>query len=215
MQRAVRTKDASGVPAVPAARRHNNPRGQGAQLRDDLIEAASSLLAETGDASQLTLRAVARRVGIAATSVYLHFRDTEELVGAVIERRVPELGAVITAAREGIGDPCAALAAGSRAYCNYGLEHPGYYRVLFQVTMVQRPGSEGGPHLWAALVRDVRLCLQHRNVEDEAEAVAQLLWAGLHGMVSLRINQPAIGWPPLDKAVDQFVARLLTGCDTL
>ena len=54
--------------------RQRNPRGQGERLRDDIIEAASRLLADPA-APPLTLRAVAREVGVAATSVYLHFDE--------------------------------------------------------------------------------------------------------------------------------------------
>ena len=70
--------------------RQRNPRGQGERLRDDIIEAASRLLADPA-APPLTLRAVAREAGVAATSVYLHFDDIEELVLAVADRRFGEL----------------------------------------------------------------------------------------------------------------------------
>ena len=57
------------MPAKQMARtRQRNPRGQGERLRDDIIEAASALLADPA-APPLTLRAVAREVGVAATSV--------------------------------------------------------------------------------------------------------------------------------------------------
>jgi len=71
--------------------RQRNPRGQGERLRDDIIEAASRLLADPA-APPLTLRAVAREVGVAATSVYLHFDDIESLILAVADRLFTELG---------------------------------------------------------------------------------------------------------------------------
>src|SRR5215468_10258242 len=85
------------------APRQRNPRGQGERLRDDIIEAASRLLADPA-APPLTLRAVAREVGVAATSVYLHFDDIESLFLAVIDRRFSELVRV----QDEIGDaePC-------------------------------------------------------------------------------------------------------------
>ena len=49
---------------MPATRtRQRNPRGRGERLRDDIIEAASRLLADPA-APPLTLRAVAREVGV-------------------------------------------------------------------------------------------------------------------------------------------------------
>jgi AcrR family transcriptional regulator len=75
--------------------RKRNPRGQGERLRDDIIEAASRLLADPA-APPLTLRAVAREVGVAATSVYLHFDSIDTLTLAfqqLIERVAACLGA--------------------------------------------------------------------------------------------------------------------------
>src|ERR1700749_2471541 len=71
------------MPAKQMTRiRQRNPRGQGERLRDDIIEAASRLLADPA-APPLTLRAVAREVGVPATSVYLHFAGIESLTLAV------------------------------------------------------------------------------------------------------------------------------------
>src|SRR5947199_7637735 len=70
--------------------RQRNPRGQGERLRDDIIEAASRLLADPA-APPLTLRAVAREVGVAATSVYLHFDDIESLTLATVNHLFGEL----------------------------------------------------------------------------------------------------------------------------
>ncbi|MEK8172669.1 TetR-like C-terminal domain-containing protein [Streptomyces sp. M19] len=52
--------DASTQPRV------RNRRGQGGRLREEIVTAAVGLLDETGEESAITLRSVARRVGIAA-----------------------------------------------------------------------------------------------------------------------------------------------------
>src|SRR5260370_16637253 len=83
--------------------RQRNPRGQGERLRDDIIEAASRLLADPA-APPLTLRGVAREVGVAATSVYLHFADIDTLILAVAERRFGELVRLQDQARDDARD---------------------------------------------------------------------------------------------------------------
>src|ERR1700677_1101305 len=110
--------------------RQRNPRGQGDKLRDDIIEAARRLLADPSP-PPLTLRAVAREVGVAATSVYLHFDDMASLVLAVAERRFGELVKLQELALEGIADPADAGRAGCLAYCEFGLSYPGHYQVMF------------------------------------------------------------------------------------
>lgn len=45
--------------------------------------------------------------------------------------------------------------------------------------------------------------------DSQREQVATLTWAGLHGLVSLRINKPSFPWPPIDHLVDGLLGRLL------
>jgi AcrR family transcriptional regulator len=67
-----------------AARRRRNARGQGARLTEDIVTGALALIERTGSAEAVTLRAVAREVGIAAPSIYPHFADREAIVTAVV-----------------------------------------------------------------------------------------------------------------------------------
>ena len=110
--------------------RRRNPRGQGDRLRADIIEAASRLLADPA-APPLTLRGVARAAGVAATSVYLHFADTDELVLAVADQHFSAMLAAEQAARDAAATPRDAVRAMALAYCDFGLANPGLYLVMF------------------------------------------------------------------------------------
>ncbi len=80
-------------PATGSPARHlRNPRGEGDRLRQELITAANRLLRSGETIESLSLRAVARAVGIAATSVYLHFDDKASLLLAVYQRHFADLG---------------------------------------------------------------------------------------------------------------------------
>lgn len=192
-------------------RRPRSPRGQGERLRDELIDAASDLLAESGDMRDLTLRGVARRVGIAAPSVYSHFGDVEQLTVAVMERRFPELASAIADARRDVDDPLRALIAGCRAYCHYALDHPGHYRVMFDTRIDAPIHSEAGRRVFEGLGRSVQACLdpEREDAVEVATQLAGLLWATLHGIVSLRIAQPKFPWTPLDDMVERAVRSLI------
>jgi AcrR family transcriptional regulator len=111
--------------------RVRNPQGQGGRLRAELIAAADRLLAQTGDIEGLALRAVAREVGIATPSIYLHFPDKAALVRAVLGARFEELGEAVKAAVLGATGPAEQLRAGCLAYCRFATDHPNAYRVLF------------------------------------------------------------------------------------
>src|SRR5690349_11529730 len=109
--------------------RKRNPRGQGERLRDDIIEAASRLLADPA-APPLTLRAVAREVGVAATSVYLHFDSIETLTLATVNHLFAELLRRQDELTE--TDPVQRVLAGALVYCEFGLAAPGHYQLIWQ-----------------------------------------------------------------------------------
>lgn len=189
--------------------RQRNPRGQGERLRDDIIEAASRLLADPA-APPLTLRAVAREVGVAATSVYLHFDDIESLTLATVNHLFGEL----TRRQDEITetDPRQRVLAGALVYCEFGLASPGHYQLMFARRL---PLPEYTPEYfpgWPAfqqLVSRVAACIGTDPEDPQAFFTAQLIWQQLHGIVSLRITRPKFPWPPLEETVTTAVGRLL------
>jgi AcrR family transcriptional regulator len=195
--------------------RHRNPRGQGERLREEILDAADALLAESGDASKLSLRGVAKVVGIAATSVYLHFPDIDDLKVAVVERGFAELDAARDAASHGIADPAAALLARLRAYARFALDFPGRYRLMFgpELPPTLAYGAERSPgqRVFQSLVRSIERCQEARESRtgDDPVRMAIVLWAAVHGFVILRLDRPNFPWPPLDEMVNETVRRLV------
>jgi AcrR family transcriptional regulator len=113
-------------------------------LRTDLIGAADAILARTGDVEGLSLRAVAREVGIATPSIYLHFPDKSALVRAVLDARFGELAEAVRTAVGQQTNPIARLRAGCLTYCRFATEHPNAYRVLFSRRSAAGAGEVGG-----------------------------------------------------------------------
>ena len=192
--------------------RRRNPRGQGERLRDDIVEAASKLLADPAS-PPLTLRAVAREVGVAATSVYLHFADIQSLVVAVAERRFGELVQELEGALGSAATPREQVLAGCLAYCEFGLEHPGHYQVMFVSplpTMETLPIEETpGFPVFRQLIDAVAAAIAPAATPSEATVTATLIWQQLHGIVSLRISRPRFPWPLLQETVTTSITRLL------
>jgi AcrR family transcriptional regulator len=191
--------------ANPARRRVPNRRGHGERLRADLVEAASQLLERLDSEDALSLRAVARQANVAPQSVYLHFADKKALLSAVLEVRFADLIQELEAAAGAGGCPPDRLRAICQAYCTYALRHPGHYRVLFGTRGI--PGwSVEDLHGMAALslLQDaVRACRDSAQ-QDVAQATI-CLWAGLHGLVTLRQDRPSFPWPDLDELIDTLI----------
>jgi len=203
--------------ALPAARARNR-RGEGGRLRQEIITAASQMIGEAGDDSALTLRGVARRVGIAAPSIYRHFPDVDELKMAVVQRSFAEFAAARDAAAPVAADPAAALLARCRAYTAFALANPGPYRYLFsQHAPTGDPARPPvGLPVFDALAESISRCQQAglARAGDDPQWLAAQVWAALHGLVLLRLNAPGFPWPgPLEQMADQAVARLI-GLDT-
>jgi AcrR family transcriptional regulator len=202
-------------PPRKVASRAPNRRGEGDLLREQLIEAASRLLAAPVVEEPLSLRAVAREVGVVPQSVYLHFADKAQLVRAVITRRFGELTVATQAAEDrvtGVGAASRKLRARCLEYCRFGLETPGHYALLFETRATGQMGSgfEGSPgaETFEGFVKAVQRCMDDGAApRREAFSVTTSLWTGLHGIVSLRLSKPGFPWPPTEQLVD----RLLSG----
>jgi AcrR family transcriptional regulator len=199
-----------------SAGRQRNARGQGDRLRGEIVDAARDILAQTGTLERLTLRGVARQVGIAATSVYLHFPDAEHLAVAALEQTFAELSATASAAAAEFADPAEALLARCRAYCQFGMDHPGHYRVMFHLDLMPSlaagdPDQTPGQRAFQGLLGAVEACLAAGvgRPHQDPNRLASLVWATEHGLVSARLARPQFHWGSLDGMVTEAVSRLM------
>jgi AcrR family transcriptional regulator len=185
-------------------------------LRQDILDAASEILETTGSEDAVTLRAIAREVGIAAPSIYGHFPDREAVLDQLVADAFRQLTASLDEARRGVGDPSERLLAGCRAYLAFAVGHPRRYWVLFDHSA---PGARRrdagsvpvteGLAAFNVLVRGIADCAQagqSASVDHFADAVA--VWTGLHGLATLSASLPSFPWPDRDQLVRALVGRL-------
>jgi len=199
-----------------APRRRRARRGEGEQLREQIIEAVERLLIETGDEAAVTIRAVADAVGVTPPSVYLHFADKDEMLFAVCERNFAELDRVTQEAAARSDDLLESLAMRGRAYIRFGVEHPEQYRILFMGKPSRTPqGFDlerlGDAAAFGHLLEHVQRCVQAGQLEGDPLQVSLVLWAGVHGLTSLVISKPEFPWPPIDEIADPLCRALIYG----
>ncbi|WRZ87664.1 WHG domain-containing protein [Streptomyces sp. NBC_01007] len=200
------TSHASAQAKTAAKRRRPARRGEGGQLRSEIIDAANRRLAETGDASSLSLRSVARTVGVAATSIYLHFQDIGELVSAVKQRLFQQFTQTLTEVTDAAGDdPRERVHALSLAYVDFGLTHPGDYRVMF--TPLSASVTEELSRQTNGAFAVLREAVAAAIGEVRADRVALHLWTALHGIVTLR-ELGSFPWPAVEEQVDDLLGLL-------
>lgn len=217
-----------------ALRRQRNARGEGSRLTEDIVAAALALIDRTGTEESVTLRAVAREIGIAAPSIYSHFADRDAIVLAVVVRLFDELAAAITAAvGSAADDPVERLVAGCQEYVQWGLLHPARYFVLFSGRKMDeertadycrpvvigsggRPLLEFGAEAFAELVDAIEACVQAgASASKDVVADGTAVWVALHGVVTLRTARPGFPWPePVSAFVRQLVLPLAKVTDS-
>lgn len=204
-----------------AGRRRRNPRGAGQALRTEIVAAARSMLIENGYESAVTLRGVARHIGIAPQSIYPHFSGAEEIVQAVTVETFVELGRFIAEAKQGIRVPRERLLAGCRAYIAFGVTNPNLYGLLFTRNRLlrgqeARPDRVGAPDTrnpdagpFGLLMDSVRLCIEDgSSAATDVLATAVQLWAAMHGLVLLRGNDYQFPWPDFTQLETDLVTSI-------
>jgi AcrR family transcriptional regulator len=191
--------------------RSRNRRGQGELLRREIIDAALRMLNELGDDEALSLRAVAREVGIAATSVYIHFADRDELVFAALEQCTADLLRDLEEAEASGGDdPVRRLRARLIFLGAWTRDYAGLYKVLHESTLNRRMHLVFKEELSVRAIAAVRACMDAGLAPvDDAAAVALDVRSAVHGAVSIRINEPEAALPPLEEQIDRFLVRLV------
>jgi AcrR family transcriptional regulator len=186
--------------------RVRNRRGEGARLRDEIVAGAVALLDETGDQTSVTLRAVARKVGISAPSIYRHFADQPSIMLAVVQQAFDELEAELRRARDSAGgDPRARLFATCTGYLEFARTHPGRYRTMFgglwmpdletsSLTEADMHAlGEGSLQLLADVLGDCVAAGIATSTDLSADAIA--LWVGLHGLAHQQSVTVSFPWP--------------------
>lgn len=186
--------------------RARNPRGEGGRLRGEIIAAAIELLDESRDERAVTLRSVARRVGIAAPSIYPHFPDQPAIMFAVVQQELAALEAGLRSSAESAGDgPSQRLRAVCDAYLEFAGSHPERYRTMFGGLWVPDLSSssvteedmvtlgDSALQLFVEALGDCVAAGASSSTDVAADSVA--LWVGLHGLAHQRAVSPSFPWP--------------------
>jgi AcrR family transcriptional regulator len=200
----------ASTPAAQRGGRGRNQRGQGERLREEIVYSAQRLLEELGDDQALSLRAVARDIGIAATSVYLHFADRDALVLAAMRRGHDDLMAAIEAAEAVSDDPAEKLRARILLLGAWAQEHPGMYKVLHESTVNQRIDTSFKQEMGIRTAAAIQRCIDAGLAPPgDAELISLDMRTAVHGAVSMRVNHPQQPWPPLADQVERFLTKLV------
>ncbi len=160
-------------------------------VRSALLVAAAHLL-ETAGPDALSVRRIATTAHVAPMGVYNHFDGKHGVIEALWVDAFDRLRVTMESLAE-VDDPGDALIEGFRRYRALALEHPMAYRLMFLDAV---PGFEPSAEAaWsAAMSFEALVAAARRSIEagavsaGDAVMMAQSLWAGVHGWVSLELD---------------------------
>jgi len=196
--------------------RTRKPRGQGASRRGEILAEATRIFLEEGVANA-TMRRIAAAVGVSTTALYVYFPDKDAILQAIAEATFAELLEVLEAAQRGHATVPDRFRAGLRAYVDFGLARPDAYRLTFLSS-----GAGGIPDPCATIqAADHSFAILQRGIEDmmaaglfrqgTSEPAAEAIWACLHGVTALLLDQAAHVSTPPEHLVEQVISIVIAG----
>ncbi|MEY2477421.1 MAG: hypothetical protein QOG87_2736 [Actinomycetota bacterium] len=198
---------ARGERVIASQARPRSRRGEGDQLRREILEKTAGLLATTADEEAVSIRAVAQAVGVTPPSIYLHFADKDDLIRAVCEQTFELFDRFVEERVSGIDDPIVQLAERGRAYIAFGVQHPEHYRVLF-MGKVRTHEQHGTVEIsgFAHLFDNVERCIADGSIASrDPVLVATGLWTLVHGITSLAVSLPGYAEAGLDQLIEHML----------
>ena len=175
------------------------PKGRSAAPQE-ILKATEALLCEAG-AEGLSIRGVSERCGYSAPTIYHHFGDKQGLVAALLEERFRAAYDAMAAIPQS-SQPASHLRAMARVFVSFAVAHPGHYRLLMAHGIGEEESVPSASEA-RALVREDLEELDRRGhlATSDLDAAFDVLWAMLHGVISLQIDLSREG---LAKGLDEL-----------
>lgn len=177
------------ITAKAAARTTERPLGEAC------VDEALAVIAQDG-LEGLSLREVARRLGVSHQAPYKHFKSRDHLLAEAMRRCFRQFAASLRAAREadtqdGAGDPMGAMNGLGGAYLAFARDHPLEYRLMFGTPwpdVADHPDLLRDARYAFDVLRDGLRALHAQAGPVDARRVdldAIFVWSSMHGLASL------------------------------
>lgn len=157
------------------------------RLRDDCVAEALAIIDEKG-LDKLSLREVARRLGVSHGAPYKHFPSRDHLLAEVVRLAFEDFAAHLDA-HPPTEDPIADMWIMGQAYMTFALSHPLQYRLMFS-TRLPNPAEHpemmhSGRHAFDLLRRALARCNAEQADTSGLDRDALFVWSTIHGLASI------------------------------
>lgn len=163
-------------------------------LRDKILDISRELLFKEGY-SALTMRRIANMAGVSATSIYLYFENKDHLLHTLIDESVEDLSVAIEKGTAGKTNTLDLFDAIIKNYVDFAFSNPEKYQIIYMVqpdAMARYPKEKfrKARRCYELLVKVIEKGVNEGIMEvDNPVIAAYSIWAQLHGVVSVVLNQ--------------------------
>jgi AcrR family transcriptional regulator len=170
-----------------------------------------------GGLDAVSVRAVAQRVGVAASGIYSFFKSRQALIESLWYDPVLETVEEMVRIGAATPDPCDRIRIVLEIYAAFAERNPAIYRgaFLFVRPDTMEPPTPGklADLPYHCLLRDAIIEAQQSGVfgAGDADLLAQALWAGMHGAIAISTNIEHWSFAPKPTLVNQMIALLVQG----
>lgn len=182
-----------------------NPTYYRGDLRRDLLDAAIEVITHDGPAA-VSLRSVAKSVGVSHASPQTHFGDKAGLFAAIAAEGFEHLYAALTTLPpDGPLDPLAQLGV---QYVRFALQHPAHFAVMWNPDLHHDPAAVAhARNTTFAVLLDTLSAVEGDLDYDAAIARGERAWVMAHGLATLLLSgalTPPVGTEPMQYVSDQL-----------
>ncbi|MBM3783436.1 MAG: TetR/AcrR family transcriptional regulator [Acidobacteria bacterium] len=190
------------------------------QLRLKILSAASELFLNEGFEA-VSMRKIADRIEYAASTIYLYFKNKDELIAGICTDTFEILIERLSELEQRGLAPMEELEGGLRCYIKFGLENPHQYRLVFNNPFPDDHSHEmqeaNGLGLQALqfLARCIDRCRRSGDLAPgDALSDAMVVWMCVHGVTSVIITdhgKHGMPWPSEEAIIDRGVELIVRG----
>jgi len=188
------------------------------EFRREILDAARELFLNEGY-EKFSMRKLAEKIEYSPTTIYLYFKDKDELLFAICEEFAEQFLTHLNYIRSHSKGPLDALRQALLYRVDFGRSNPNQYRVFF-LTNPNVYGSQEEFMKRESMARDsylmfremVQECIETGNFRDlGAEVITQVLAAATHGLIAVDIFNKGFPWADRNRLARELVDGLLRG----
>ncbi len=153
--------------------------------RRRLIITTARKLAEAEGWDAVTTRRLSTEIEYSQPVLYKHFAGMEQISEAVAIDGFGEFAEALRAARSRASTVGDALSRIAHAYLDFARGHPAVYDAMFTRATTLRFAAQDTPPQLTAAFAELRQAVGMVADEQDADALTEVFWAALHGLVTL------------------------------